>query len=82
MGGTKLILSIIGVSAIIIPAILLMVLTGRAPEQQEPTGGRRILDTKTVEEAVKRVPSPSPVLPSPSPSSPSAEPVAAPSALP
>lgn len=83
MGGTKLILSLIGVSAIIIPAILLIVLTGKGPGQQEASSGRRTLDTKTVEEAVRRVPSPSPViLPSPSPSSPSAEPVVAPSALP
>lgn len=72
----KFILSILGVSAIIVPAILLVILTKNAPETQSVQSAPRTIDKKTIEDAVKKIPSPSPqiFLPSPRPSSPSASP--------
>ena len=74
--GTKFILSILGIAAIAVPAVLLIVLTKNAPQTAEISSAPRSIDKKTVEEAVKKIPSPSPVLlPSSSPASPSASPV-------
>lgn len=72
----KFILSILGVSAIIVPAILLVILAKNAPEAQPVQSAPRTIDKKKIEDAVKKIPSPSPqiFLPSPSPSSPSAQP--------
>ncbi|OGD94073.1 hypothetical protein A2697_03650 [Candidatus Curtissbacteria bacterium RIFCSPHIGHO2_01_FULL_41_44] len=53
---TKLILSIIGLSAIIIPAILLKVLTVSTKEPSGASQNSRSLDTKAVQEAVKKKP--------------------------
>ena len=74
--GTKFILSILGVAAIVVPAVLLIVLTKNAPKTPEISSAPRTIDKKTVEDAVKKIPSPSPIfLPSPSPASSSASPI-------
>ena len=69
---TKLILSIIGASAVIVPVILLIVLTGGdnaiPPVPQE----NRSINTQTIEEAVKKAPKKDTVFPNQSPSTPSA----------
>ena len=75
--GVKLILSLFGISAIIVPAVLLVFLTKNAPQTEPVSSTPRTIDKKTVEDAVRKAPSPSPqlFLPSPRPSSPSASPV-------
>jgi hypothetical protein len=78
---TKLILSVIGVSAIIIPAILLKVLSFGTGEPSGTSQSARSVDTKAVQEAVKKKPVQERVFPSASPASPSASP-ASPSATP
>lgn len=72
----KLILSILGLSAIVVPTVLLIILTKNTPEAQPIQSAPRTIDKKTIDDAVKKAPSPSPqfFLPSPSPSSASASP--------
>ena len=72
---TKLILSIIGASAIIIPLVLLIVLTRNTNTQPEIPSGKRTIDAENIEKAVERAPKKELVFPTPSPSSPSASPV-------
>lgn len=73
----KLILSILGLAAIIIPAVLLFYISGSTGQLPQPASGSRQVDTKVVEEAIKRV-RPSPTieffLPTPSPATSSASP--------
>lgn len=68
---TKLLLSILGIAAIVVPAVLLVVLSGRSGGEAAIGAGQRQLDTQkvveTVEEKSKQVP-----LPSPSPTPPAA----------
>lgn len=73
---TKFLLSILGVGAIVVPAILLIVLTKNSPQTENTQSAPRTIDKKTVDDAVKKIPSPSPIfiLPSPRVSSPSATP--------
>lgn len=72
---TKIILSIIGLSAVLIPAILLVVLTSRGPgkEPEVPTQKRQI-DTEGIQDTVRKIPKKEVILPKASPASPSAEP--------
>ena len=73
---TKLILSIVGVSALVVPAILLIVMTSRTQKLPEVSSGKREIDTQTIVDTIKKSqPTPSP-LPSPSPATPSASPKA------
>ena len=71
---TKLILSIIGASAIIIPVVLLVVLTKNPGQDLQLSSDKRSIDTKTIEESVKNVPKPQQISPMPSPATPSASP--------
>lgn len=62
---TKLILSIIGLAAVIIPVLLLLFLTGRASKQApDISSEKREIDTKNIEEAVRKAPKPQIKLPS------------------
>lgn len=72
----KILLSIVGVSAVIVPAILLVTLTSRPQSEPAVSSEGRPIDAQNLDEAKKALPSPSPVsLPSPSPSpSPDASP--------
>lgn len=64
---TKLVLSIIGVAAIVVPALFLMFVTGRADKTPEVPTEKRQIDVKNVEEAaVRNLPGEN-LLPSPSP---------------
>lgn len=79
---TKLILSIIGVAAILVPVILLVTLSGRAPASSQLSSEKRNIDTGNVGEVAKRA-APSPVtLPSAPPSTESATPATSPSPSP
>lgn len=70
---TKLILSAIGISAIIIPAVLLIIFTSRGQKEPSIPQGSRQINPQTVEEAVDKYPKP--IVESPPPSTPSAQPV-------
>jgi len=72
---TKLILSIIGVSAIIIPVVLLIVFTQNTGTQPEIPSGQRTIDVGNIEKAVKNAPKKESVFPTASPSTPSAKPI-------
>lgn len=74
---TKLILSVIGVGALVLPVVLLVLLTERGGQVPEISTERRQLDTQTVEEAAKRtVPVTVTPVPTPAPATPSASPEA------
>lgn len=62
---TKIILSIIGIGAIIIPAVLLVVFTGKTPKEPPIASGSRQLDTQNIKETVEKVPPKQPEFPSP-----------------
>ena len=69
---TKLILSVSGILAIVIPVVLLLTLSSSAPGAPEISSEKRNIDRQNVEEVARRS-SPSPAtLPSPSPSTESA----------
>ncbi len=51
---TRLILSVIGVGAVVVPVILLLVLTGRGKQSQPVDESLRQIDTKNVKDAVRR----------------------------
>lgn len=79
---TKLILSIIGAAAILVPAVLLITLSGRAPASPQVSSEKRNIDTGNVGEVAKRLaPSPA-ILPSAPPSTESATPATSPSPSP
>lgn len=73
---TKIILSIIGAAAIIVPLILLITLSSKTKEAPPVSSDTRSIDAGNVEDAARRaIPSPSPQeIPSPSPSTESAQP--------
>lgn len=75
---TKLILSVIGAAAILVPVVLLITLSGRSPTTPNVSPEKRNIDTGNVGEVVKRS-APSPViLPSAPPSTESATPATSP----
>lgn len=70
----KLILSLIGVSALVVPAVLLIVFTKNSPKEPDPQAGSRNIDATTIFEKVKKA-SPSPAqFPTPTPATRSAAP--------
>jgi len=75
MNKSKLILSLIGLGALIIPVVLLMVFSGNGKEEPKISGGQRQINQTNVQDVVNKAPpAPPPIsLPSPSPSSPSAD---------
>lgn len=77
---TKLILSAIGVGALVLPVLLLVLLTSGGEQVPEIPGDRRQLDTRNVEEAAKRtVPAIATPTPTPAQATPSASPETTPS---
>lgn len=79
---TKLILSVIGALAVVVPVVLLLTLGSKAPQAPGVSSEKRNIDTKNVGEVARRA-APSPVaLPSPSPSTESASPASSPSPSP
>lgn len=71
---TKIILSIIGIAAIAVPAILLTVLTKDADLEPNVDSSSRKIDTNSIQNIVSKSPLPRVGLPSPTPASPSASP--------
>ncbi len=71
---TKLVLSIIGASAIIVPVVLLVVLTRSTAQIPQAPQENRSINTKTIEDAVKKAPKKETIFPTPSTSTPSAKP--------
>ena len=70
----KIILSLIGLGALIIPVVLLIFFTNRNSKQPGTTSENRSINPETVQEVVRKIPTPAPViLPSPSPATVSAE---------
>lgn len=69
---TKLILSCVGIGAVVVPVVLLLLMSGQTRQVPEVSKAKRPLDTKNLEETAKKT------LPSniilPSSSSPSASP--------
>lgn len=70
----KIILSIVGIAAIVVPAILLMIFSGKTQKEPEIPQGARQLDAQTIKEAADKIPQKPPEFPSPSPATPSAIP--------
>lgn len=71
---TKLILSLIGVSALIVPAVLLIVFTNKNQQTPEVQSDSRQIDSESIKQTTKKA-APSPVeFPSPSPATTSAKP--------
>lgn len=74
MDKKKIVLSAVGLAALVIPAILLIVFTSNKEKQPSVSTSERRIDPQTVQEVVKKIPTPQPIeIPSPSPSSPSAQ---------
>ena len=72
---TKIFLSMLGLAAIIIPAVLLIVFTSRVQKQPDVSSGSRQIDQSAVESVASKYPKP--VFASPSPASSSAQPIGA-----
>ncbi|GEM_PF-5975430 len=53
---SKLLISLIGLGAIIIPAVLLVVFSSKTAKEPLIDGGGRTIDTKTIDDAVKKAP--------------------------
>lgn len=72
MDKKKIILSAMGLAALVVPVVLLVVFTGNT-KQPNTSSEQRTIDPQTVESVVNKFPSPEPVsMPSPSSATPSA----------
>lgn len=75
MDKKKIIISLIGIAALVVPVILLIVFTGRPTKQPSVASGERSIDPKTVEDVVGKIVPPAPiVVATPTPATPSAQP--------
>lgn len=71
----KLILSFLGVCAVVVPAILLLVVSSATKKEPEVVTTKRSVDSQNIEKMAKTTPSPSlKVIATPVPASPSARP--------
>lgn len=74
---TKILLSLIGLGAIIVPAVLLVVLSPKINTTQSSNEGNRSIDSNTIGNIVNQTPQNNPALPTPTfqpiPASPSAK---------
>lgn len=53
---TKMALSLLGIGAVVIPAVLLMIASARVSNDSQVSGGTRTIDAKSIEDAVKKTP--------------------------
>lgn len=53
---TKMALSLLGIGAVVIPAVLLMIASARVSNDSQVSGGKRTIDAKSIEDAVKQTP--------------------------
>ena len=75
MDRKKIILSIIGFLALVLPVVLLVVFTGNKEKQPSASFEQRQIDPQTVEDVVNKFPTPEPIsVPSQVPSTRSATP--------
>ena len=73
MDRKKIILSLMGLAALVVPVVLLAVFTGNSAKQPATSSEQRTIDPQTVKSVVNKFPSPEPVsVPSPSPATKSA----------
>jgi hypothetical protein len=71
----KIVLTLLGVAALVVPVVLLIVFTNKKGAEPNISDGQRQINQQTVKNVVDNAPAPPPlVLPSPSSASPSAEP--------
>ena len=70
---SKLILSIVGLGAIIVPALLLIFFTSKVKNEPQ-SGGKRQIDSQVINDAAKKLPPPKQNLPLSSPATSSARP--------
>lgn len=70
----KIVLSVIGLAALIVPAILLIIFSAKTPKEPPPDTGSRSINSETIQKAVKAVPSGNTVVSSPFVSTKSASP--------
>lgn len=72
---TRLILSLVGICAVIVPAgLLLFITTNKTDQKPNVSTETRSIDQRNVEEAVKNLQKKTVVFPTPSPATPSAKP--------
>lgn len=55
---TRMVLSLVGVSAVVVPAVLLLVVSSRTLKEPEVGTNTRSVDTGNIEKTVKLTPSP------------------------
>lgn len=73
MDKKKIILSIIGLAALVVPVVLLVIFTSKPTQQPSVSSGERSIDPKTVEDVVGKIVPEVPVV-SPTPATSSAQP--------
>lgn len=74
---TKIILSFLGIAALVVPVVLLLLMSGQTKRVPEVSQSKRTLDTKSLENTAKKtLPNTIILPPSPSPSAPPASPSA------
>ena len=70
---TKIILSVLGIGAVVVPAVFLLFFTKNSQVETNLPSENRTIDQKSIESAVDKVQPKEPQFPSPSPATPSAE---------
>ena len=70
---SKLILSLIGLAALVVPILLLVFFTSKV-KNEPPADGRRQINSEVINEAAKKLPAPNQAQVSPSPATASAQP--------
>ncbi|MBI3341699.1 hypothetical protein HY024_01100 [Candidatus Curtissbacteria bacterium] len=63
---TRMILSLVGISAVVVPAILLLVLSKTGKQEPKIVDSKRSVDTQNIERTVSKSPVPT-IAPSPTP---------------
>jgi len=69
---TKIILSVLGIGAVVVPAIFLILFTKNSAIEPNLPSENRTIDEKSIESAVDKIQPKEPQFPSPSPATPSA----------
>lgn len=67
MNKKTILISLLGIAALVIPVVLLILFSNKSGKQPEVASGDRNIDPKTVQDVVSKIPTPAPiVVPSPS----------------
>ena len=69
---TKIVLSVLGIGAVVVPAIFLILFTKNSAVDSNLPSENRTIDEKSIESAVDKIQPKEPQFPSPSPATPSA----------